>query len=114
MGFPDDMGLDDEEATQAVSLFPPSERPTTNDRLRRTERIIKENPDYVIGKMMAEIVRLRHEVHRLNRGTNFGLGPFQSQRTSIRPQVQTAGISASMAALVTLIYQILHQAGILK
>jgi hypothetical protein len=112
-GFPDDMNLDDSEL-ERISLFPPSERPTQNERTRRTERIIRENPDFVIGKMMAQIVKLTHEVGRLNRGTNFGKGPFQELRTSIRPQVQTASVSAIVTAVVMGIYQLLHQANIIK
>lgn len=114
MAFPDDMHLDDEEATRAISLFPPSERPTTNDRLRQTERVIRQNPDYVMGKMMAEIVNLRRDVNRLNKGTNYGRGPFYYLRTSVRPHVQTAGVSAGAAAVIAAIYQILHQVGWLK
>ena len=112
-GFPEDMNLDDGEL-QAISLFPPSERPTQNERSRRTERIIRENPDFVIGKMMAEIVKMRHEINRLNRGTNFGKGPFQELRQSIRPQVQTATVSATVTAVLMGIYQLLHQANLIK
>lgn len=114
MGFPEDMSLDDSDRRTGQSLFPEDERPTTNERLRRTERIIKDNPEYAMGRMMTEIVKLRQEVNQLNRGTNFGTGPFQLLRTSIRPQVQTAGISISAAAIVTTIWQILHQTGIIK
>jgi hypothetical protein len=115
MGFPDDMNLDDNEATHEVtSLFPPSERPTMNERNRKTERLIRDSPEFVIGRMMAEIVKLRHEANRLNRGTNFGLGPFQAQRTSIRPQVQTATVSATVTAILMAIYQLLHQSNIIK
>jgi hypothetical protein len=106
MAFPDDMSLDD-GGYRGESLFPEAERPTTNERLRRTERIIKESPDYVIGKMMAQIVRLTHDVNRLNH-------TYRQQRPSIRPQVQSAGVGAGAAAIVTVIYQVLHQAGVLK
>ena len=112
MAFPDDMDLDSNEAN--ISLFPPSERPTANFRAQRTERVIRDSPDYVIGKMMQEIVRLRKETNRLNEGTNFGKGPFQALRTSIRPQVQNVTVSASISAAVLAIYSVLHQVGILK
>ena len=112
MAFPDDMSLDDSDRGQ--SLFPEEERPTSNERMRRTERIIKSNPEFAIGKMMVEVVRLRKEVDRLNRGTNFGTGPFQQLRTSMRPQVQTVGLTAGTTAILMAIYQFLHQTGIIK
>lgn len=114
MAFPEDLELNYEEAQRADSLFPPSERPTANYRLRRTEAVIKENPEYALGQVMAEVVRLRKEVNRLNNGTNYGKGPFQYLRESVRPHVQSAGAGAGAAAVIAVIYQLLHQAGILK
>lgn len=110
MGFPDDMGLDEDESGD--SLFPEAERPTTNARIRRAEAIIKKNPHYAISRTMSAVVDIRRDTTELQRSVErLNRSVF---KPSIRPQVQTAGVSAGTAALIALIYQVLHQAGILK
>ena len=94
MAFPDDEDFDD---------FTDSERPTNAERLRR---IVKEDPDYVLGRVMAETVKHRKEIGRLNKAV-FG-------RVSMRPQVQTAGLSAGVSTIIVMVWQILHSMGVFK
>lgn len=110
MGFPDDMGLDDDESGD--SLFPASERPTVNARIRRTEARIKENPTYAISRTMNAVVDIRHEVKELDHHVQrLNRAVF---KPSLRPQVQTASVSAGVTSVLFFIYQLLHQTGILK
>lgn len=99
--------LDEQEELEA--LFSPSERPTVNERLRRSENIAKQDPEFVLGRLMIHMMEMRREVTRLNR-----IIESQPPRPSLRPHVQTAGVSASVATIIAVIYQILHQAGLLK
>lgn len=96
----------DNESDELDRLFSPSERPTINERLRRGERLAKEDPSFVLGRLMVHVMDLRREVNRLN--------AEKTTRPSLRPHVQTAGVSASVATAIAVIYQILVQTGALK
>lgn len=100
----------DDEQHELEELFAPSERPTVNEKLRRVQNIARDDPDFALGRVMIHTMELRRDVIRLTRI----IEGMRNPRPSLRPHVQTAGVSASVAAIIAVISQILHQAGVLK
>jgi hypothetical protein len=96
----EDSGVFNEESPTAVG----------GRRRRREERErLARDPDYRMGKMIAEIIRLRREVDAMKHYT-----PPPPPRPSLKPQVATAGVSAGAATVVIAIFEFLKVIGVLK
>jgi hypothetical protein len=106
MAFPHDENFEEDSGT-----FDPNERPTLAGGRRQRKRELAADPDYQHGRMVRAIIDLRGDVDDLMALRTMQPPPM---RHSIRPQVQNAGVSAGITATVIAIWQLLHQAGILK
>lgn len=106
MTFPNDENFEEDSGT-----FMPDERPTDNVARRRRKRELAQDPDYRNGRMVRAIIDLRSDVDDLLR-ERITLPP--PPRPSLKPQIQTAGISATVSAVIMGIYQLLHMIGVLK
>lgn len=107
MAFPYDDDFRDEDS----GVFH-DESPTAvgGRRRRREERErLAHDPDYRMGKMIAEIIRLRREIDAMKLYT-----PPPPPRPSLKPQVTTAGVSAGAATIVIAIFEFLKVVGIIK
>ena len=107
MAFPYDENFEEDSGV----FHDENERPTLVEGRRRKKRELAQDPDYRHGRMIKAIIEIRRDVDEM-----MALRTVQppAPRPSLRPQVQTAGVSAGVTGIIMFIYQILHQAGVLK
>jgi hypothetical protein len=98
-----------------------TERPTQAEGRRQRKRQLAQDPDYQRGRMMKAIIQMRHELDEAKEElreihqTRITVSPPPPPiRPSLKPQVATAGISATVTAAVIAIWQTLRAVGVIK
>jgi hypothetical protein len=107
MPFPYDENFEEDSGV----FHDENERPTLIEGRRRRKRELAEDRDYQHGRMIKAIIEIRRDIDELMALRTVQPPPA---RPSIKPQVTTAGVSVGVSTIIAIIYQLLHQAGVLK
>jgi len=102
----------DEEFEEDSGVYDPNERPTVAEGRRAKRRELAQDPDYKLGRIIVESIRLRRDVDYLlqneRRVSGRGGSIFH------RPPVQTAGISAIAAIVVAVLAKLAEKLGMFQ